>query len=80
MHVKRNTAAHSCNYGNGKTISITYYPCVFVALVIQHGMRRRIIAICGPSDSNIYFHIVSQRALFRKKKILMKIKVRFDFP
>jgi hypothetical protein len=43
----------------GKKISITYSECVFVALVIQHAMRMRLIIICGLSGSTIFFHIIS---------------------
>ena len=58
MHVKRNAEARSCNHGNGKTVSITYYQRVFVALVIQHGMRMCHIIICGPLDFK-FFLIIS---------------------
>ena len=42
---KRNIEAHSRDHGcRGKAIRITYFECVFVALVIQHSKRmRRII-------------------------------------
>jgi len=37
MYVKRNIEVHLCHhFSHGKTISITYYECVSVALVIQH--------------------------------------------
>ena len=40
-------------------MSIKYSECVFVALGIQQGIRMRLIAICGLSGSNIFFHILS---------------------
>jgi len=42
MYVQCNTKARSRNNcGRGKTIGITYFKCVFVALVIQHTKRMR---------------------------------------
>jgi len=39
---KRNTEARTCNHCcSGKTKSITYYECLFVALDIQHAMSIR---------------------------------------
>jgi hypothetical protein len=39
---KRNIKARSCNHCcSGKSISITYYECVSIALGIQHAMRMR---------------------------------------
>jgi len=42
---------------------------VSVALVIQHEMHMRPIDVCGVSGSIIFFHIISQRAQFKKKII-----------
>jgi hypothetical protein len=44
---------HCCS---GKAVSFTYSECVFVALVIQHGMRMRLAAICGLSGFSILSH------------------------
>jgi hypothetical protein len=40
---------------------------VFVALSIQHSMRKHHIAICGLSGSKIFLSIISQTTRFRKK-------------
>jgi hypothetical protein len=61
MYVKRNIEARSRNHCCcGKAISITYFECVSVALVIQHTKRMRCITfLCGLSGSSILFHIFS---------------------
>jgi len=48
-------------YYSGKVISITYFECAFVALVIQHANRVHhiILLSVGLSGSTIYFHIIS---------------------
>jgi hypothetical protein len=52
--------ASSCNHCcSGKAISITYFECVFVALVIHHAMRMRHTDKCGLSGSTMFFHIIS---------------------
>jgi hypothetical protein len=76
MSVKRNIEAlfgnHCCN---GKAISIKYCECMFVALGIQHAMRKRHIVICALSGSTILFHIISQMARFSKNNIRHKTRV-----
>jgi hypothetical protein len=70
MYVLRNNEAHSRNHcWSGKSISITYSDCVFVAYVIQHAMCMCHIVIYGLPDCKIFFHI-SQTARFSKKKVI----------
>jgi hypothetical protein len=63
MYYKRNTEARSCNHScSGKAMSITQTVCVcvcvFVALGIQHAMRKRHI-VYGLPLSTILLHIIS---------------------
>ena len=52
-----NTEVRSCNHCcRGKTTSIAYSECAFVALVVQHAMRPRHIAVCALAGSKIFFH------------------------
>jgi hypothetical protein len=56
MYVERNIDHRSRNRCcSGKTIIITYCEFMFVALVIQHAMRKRHIVICGLPLYNIFF-------------------------
>ena len=60
MYVQRNIEARSRNHCyRGKAMSITYYECVFVALVIQRAKHMRHIVICVLPLSTMYFHIIS---------------------
>ena len=62
----------------GKTISITYPKCVFIALVIQHPKRvRHIILSCDLSGSTIFFYVTSEKARFLEK--FVEHEVYFDF-
>jgi hypothetical protein len=45
MYVWRNTKARSRNNRRGKAVSVTYWVCVSVALVIQHATRMRCIIL-----------------------------------
>jgi len=59
MYARGNIEARSHNHcRRGKAISITYYECVSVTLVIQHAKCMR-HDIYGFSCSAIFFHIIS---------------------
>jgi len=51
MYVQCNIDARSCEHCcSVKAIIITYFECMFVALVIQHAKRTRHIVICSQFD------------------------------
>jgi hypothetical protein len=56
MYVQRSSEARSDNnhYYRGKSISVTYSECVFVALVKQNAMRLRHIVIIHQWPVRIY--------------------------
>jgi len=52
--------ARSCHHCfSGKAVSITYFECLFVVLVIQYAIRMRHIVTCFLIASTILFHIIS---------------------
>jgi len=66
---------HCCS---GKSISITYSECVYVALGIQHVMHMHHIVIYGLSGSTTFFLVISlMPRLLEKKFIDHKICVYF---
>ena len=68
MH-KRNSKAPLCNHScRKKAVSITYCECVLVALVTVHAMRVHHIVTSDCAELQSFFHIISQTALFSKKK------------
>jgi len=71
MYVKRNMdARYRNNFCSGKTISITYFECVFVALSIQHAKCACAILSSVASSVPQNFPILSHKWQdFRKKKL-----------
>jgi len=57
---------HCCSW---KTLSVTYWESVFVALGTQHATRKRRILMCPATFYNI-FNIISQTARFFGKMLL----------
>ena len=77
---EHNTEARSrCHFCHRKAVSITYFDCVFVALVIRHAKRlRRAILSSVASPALQYFStLFHERRDFRKKKTLLDIKCVF---
>ena len=60
-------------------MSVTQSECVFLALGIQHAMRMHHMINCGPPRSTTFFHTVSYKAGFSKKK-LINTKCVFGVP
>jgi len=58
------------HYCSEKTVSVNYFECVSVSVVIQHGMRMRHIFICGLSDTTVYFHCLMNGTIFGEKKVV----------
>jgi phosphopantetheinyl transferase len=50
-----------------KPRAITYSECLSVALVIQQAKHMRRVVLTS-ADCTIFFHIISQKARFTKKK------------
>jgi hypothetical protein len=80
MYIWRNNEARSCNHcWSGKSISITYCECVFVALNIQHAIRVRYIVICDLPGCTIFFHYFKNGTNFGEEKSYWKLSAYFDF-
>ena len=56
---------------SGKTISITYSECVFVALIMQHSVRiHRVFSSVAWPALQYYSTLSHKRHVFQKKKLL----------
>jgi hypothetical protein len=70
MFVCHTVEARWCNHCcSGKTISITYFHCVFIALGSQNAMRMRYIVFCYlPGSTMCSPHYVTNGAIFEREK------------
>jgi hypothetical protein len=80
MYIEINTEKRSCNHCcSGRTISITYSECVFLASVIQHPERMRHIVLSSVESLAVqYFaHYLIKGMIFGRRKKLLNIKCVF---
>jgi hypothetical protein len=76
---KLNNEARSRNHVcREKAISITYFECVSVTLIIQHAKRLRYIVIRVLPGFAVFFYIHFYTILEKKKVI--EYEICFDFP
>ena len=76
---KRNNEGGACNQSCcGKSVSVSYFQCVYVALDIQHAKRMRRITYLLPVCSiKLFSHYFKKDTVSKKK--LLEIKCMFRF-
>jgi hypothetical protein len=74
MYILRNNEERSYKHCcNEKSINTAYSKTVFVALIIQHGMRMHHIAVCGlPRSTNFFHHYLITGTIFGKMLLITK--------
>jgi len=58
---------------------VIYCECVFTALGIQRAMRMRHIVTCDLSGSTTFFGIITLKARFKKKRVIVYKNTCFNF-
>jgi hypothetical protein len=75
MYVQHNTEAHSCKHCCSRKALVLLILSVFVALCIQHAMRKRHIVICVLTGTQYFSTLSLKQHDFRRKVIEQEISV-----